>query len=113
MVLCYPPHIGFAQGTFQNLDFEMANVPDIPQGQTWSDVLITEGLPGWTGYSYLGTNPIPTVLHNNQSAGAPRIAIWGPQWSPSQILQGQYTVHLQAGIGGFGFMRLPSAIAQT
>ena len=52
-----------AQGTFQNLDFEQANVPVVPSGQFGSDVLSTDGVPGWT--TYMGGAQVNTVLHNN------------------------------------------------
>ena|ERR1043166_2624844 len=82
-----------AQGTFQNLDFEQANVPIVPAGQFGSNVLSTDGVPGWT--TYVGTNQVMSILHNNVSLGAAAISILGPSWSFGDILQGQYSVLLQ------------------
>jgi hypothetical protein len=92
------------QGTFRNLDFEEATVPDVPAGQYGSDVPVTAGLPGWTAYVYDATNPVTTILHNNFSLGAPAVAILGPFWSPGGILQGQYSVRLQASFPSLSVM---------
>jgi len=83
------------QGTFQNLDFEQAKVPDVPAGQFGSDVSSTDGVPGWT--TYIGGGQVTTILHNNDTLGAPAIAILGPFWAfpANAILQGQYTVFLR------------------
>ena len=53
---------GYGQGNFINLDFELANVPDIPAGQYGADVSSTDGVPGWT--TYIGTNQGTTIRHN-------------------------------------------------
>jgi hypothetical protein len=89
---------GVAQSTFQNLDFEAANVPNVPPLQFGSDVLVTDGVPGWT--VYLGGIPQSSMLHNNMSLGAAEVAIYGPQWFSSDILQGNYTVSLQPSTAG-------------
>jgi len=96
-----------AQGTFQNLDFEQANVPDVPAGQFGTDVSSTDGVPGWT--TYIGGDQVTTILHNNDTLGAPAIAILGPFWlAPEEILQGKYTVFLRPKFDGTIF----PAIAQ-
>ena len=82
------------QGTFQNLDFEQAKVPDVPANQGGADVLSTDGVPGWT--TYIGGREVTTILHNDLNLGAPGIAILGPSWSGAGILQGRYSVALQA-----------------
>jgi hypothetical protein len=86
------------QGTFQNLDFEAANVPDVPAGEFGSDVLVSDGAPGWT--VYLGGVRQGTMLHNSVSLGAARLAINGPQWFSDQILEGRYSVSLQPSTAG-------------
>jgi hypothetical protein len=87
------------QGTFQNLDFEQANVPTVPAGQFGTDVASTDGVPGWT--TYIGGVQVTTILHNNDTLGSPAVAILGPLWSYSEeILQGQYTVHLRPRFDG-------------
>ncbi len=98
-----------AQGTFQNLDFESANVPFVPAGQFGSDVAVSNGVPGWN--VYIGSGQAATMLHNNISlGGATEVAIFGPQWFSSQILQGSYTVSLEPAT--VGPLVLP-AIGQT
>jgi hypothetical protein len=87
-----------AQGTFENLDFESANLPTIPQGQFGGLVPIGSAVPGWT--AYLGTDEVATVLHNNLTLGDASIDILGPVWiAPNAIIEGQYTVVLQSGRG--------------
>src|SRR5258706_375259 len=84
-----------AQGTFRNMDFELANVPVVPSGQFGADVSIASGLPGWTAYfNGQAVNPTNTISHNDLSLAAAAIGIEGPQWNPAQILQGQYTAYL-------------------
>ena len=85
--------IGRSQGSFVNLDFESANVPDIPQFQGGADVAASIGIPGWT--PYLGGIPVTTILHNNETLTAAAIAIQGPSWPSQSILQGSYTVLLE------------------
>ena len=86
-----------AQGTFQNLNFENANLSPIPSGQFGSAVSITDALPGWNGY--LGTNETTGVLQNNSTLGSASIDILGPNWASGGIIEGQYTVLLQFGRG--------------
>jgi hypothetical protein len=80
---------------FQNLDFEDANLSVIPSGQFGGLVSITNALPYWSGY--LGTNQTAQVLQNNLTLGSASIDIVGPDWTPSLIIQGQYTLVLQSG----------------
>jgi hypothetical protein len=86
------------QGAFQNLNFESANVPVVPPQQFGSDVSVSNGVPGWA--VYLGGSPQSSMLHNNVSIGAARVAINGPQWFADQILEGSYTVSLQPSTAG-------------
>ena len=87
------------QGTFQNLGFEQANLPDVPAGQVGTDVSSTNGVPGWT--TYIGGVQVTTILHNGDTLGAPSIAILGPFWEFStEILQGQYTVRMRVNFLG-------------
>jgi len=86
------------QGTFQNLNFEQANVPDVPAHQFGSDVSASDGVPGWVVYTYGG--PASSMFHNNISTGAAEVAIYGPQWFSDQILEGRYTVSLQPATAG-------------
>lgn len=93
-----------AQGTFQNLDFELANLPDVPFGQPGGSVTIAAGLPGWAGY--IGTQRVSTIIHNDLSLGDAALSILGPQLIGG-VFQGKYAAVLQAGSG------TPAAIAQT
>jgi len=89
-----------AQGSFQNLGFESADLPVIPQGQFGSLVPISAGMPGWTGF--LGAQQTTQVLQNNLTLGDPSIDILGPDFStgPGGIIEGNYTAVLQAGGSG-------------
>lgn len=84
----------FAQGTFQNLGFESANLTPIPAGQFGSLVPVAAALPGWQ--VYYGTNQATQVLQNNLTAGAASVDILGPDWQ-NGIIEGNYTAVLQAG----------------
>jgi hypothetical protein len=87
---------GLAQG-FINLNFEMANVPNVPTNQIGAFVSVTDGMPGWTAY-YLGQ---PNLIgHNTVSGGGAVVAIEGPSWPSSQILQGNYTAYVIGSTAG-------------
>lgn len=86
---------GFAQGSFQNLDFESATLAPIPSGQSGGMVTIASGMPGWN--VYIGNEQETSVLHNNVTAGSGSVDIWGPQFS---VIEGNYTAVLQTGIRG-------------
>jgi hypothetical protein len=90
--------LSHAQGTFQNLNFEAANVPDVPPGQGGDPVLVSEGVPGWT--VYIGGIEQSSMFHNDRSIGAAEVGIYGPQWNSVQILEGRYTVSLQHSTAG-------------
>jgi hypothetical protein len=96
------------QGTFQNLNFEQALVPDIPSGQGGNIVSVSNGVPGWA--VYLGGVQQSSMVHNDRSLGAAAVAIDGPQWASSQILEGKYTVSLQHSTAG---PAITAAIGQT
>jgi hypothetical protein len=86
----------FAQGTFQNLDFELANVQDLPPGQGES-VAVTNGVPGWGIFPEL---PGGMMLHNSLPLGGAAVSVNGPQLPADQILQGVYTVALYHSVAG-------------
>jgi hypothetical protein len=101
-----------AQGTFQNLGFESANLSPIPSGQFGSYVSSIDAIPGWT--AYLGTNQLTQVLQNNYTLGDASVDIWGPHWSFGGIIEGQYTVVLQSGLDTFGSdSNVGASISQT
>ena len=84
-----------AQGTFQNLDFESANLTSIPSGQYGGEVPLSSALPGWS--ASIGGVPVTEVLQNNYTLGAASIDIFGPNWAflGPGIIGGNYTVFLQ------------------
>ena len=100
-----------AVSPFQNLDFQSANLSEIPAGQFGGNVPITNALPFWTGY--LGTNRVTQALHNSITLGNVSIDILGPNWDASPLILGQYTVMLQSGGNPFGGGAANAAIAQV
>jgi hypothetical protein len=86
---------GLRAQEFQNLDFESANVSNLPSGQS-EFVSVADGLPGWT--AYIGTNQLTQVGHNVITIGGADVGIWGPDYGFGfPPLQGTYTAILQPG----------------
>jgi len=54
----------YAQGTFQNLDFEGAQIVPISGSPSW--IATTNALPGWTGF--VGANQVSRITYNNPLA---------------------------------------------
>jgi hypothetical protein len=92
------------QGTFVNLDFELAQVPDTPPGGTGGVVSGSDALPGWSALP----GQFGEVYHNTTTIGSPSITLFGPNWNSSDIFQGRYTVRLATAFSNTG-----SAIGQT
>ena len=95
-----------AQGTFRNLDFELAQVPTSTPPSTL--VPASEALPLWT--AYVGNNQQSTVLYNNLYLGQAVVALLSSDPRnpfPNGVIQGNYTAVLEAGAGG------DAAISQT
>jgi len=92
-----------AQGTFQNLDFESANLSPVPPNQNIVEVSAASALPGWT--AYLGTAQQTQVIQNSCGEGEAEIDVFGPNYpaagpSPGLIpgtIDGNYSVLLQSG----------------
>jgi hypothetical protein len=82
-----------AQGTFQNLNFESANVSGFSPGS----VPFTNALPGWSGYTYGGTNNM--AVYNTVGLGSALVTLQGPG-SSYPIAEGNYMVILQGSSGG-------------
>lgn len=95
------------QGTFQNLDFESANVSAFPRGS----VPIANAMPGWVGY--LGVISTSTVFYDDVSIGGAAISlqstnsILAPNVSP---IAGRYSALLQSSVG---IEPSTAAVAQT
>jgi hypothetical protein len=85
-----------AQGTFQNLNFESADLSPIPSGQFGGEVSLSSALPDWNGL--IDGTVVTQVLQNNETLGAASIDILGPNWTllGPGIIDGSYTVFLQA-----------------
>ena len=92
------------QGSFQNLDFESANLSN-PSGLD-SDVPITNALPGWS--ASIGGVPVTQIWANVVSGGQATIDVPGPGWHTFNpgIIDGNYTVFLQAFNPGQGNVSL-------
>ena len=92
-----------AQGTFQNLNFESANLSPETPGPFPNYVPIGSALPDWTGY--IGTVQQTQVEYNATTLGTASIDILGPDWTGSLaasesgygIIDGNYTVVIQSG----------------
>lgn len=98
------------QGTFQNLDFESANLPSVPVGGFVSSL---SAIPSWT--AYYSTNVTTQIWHNNYALGAVNISIIGPGFTgpaPFNVIQGNYSVLLQSGLDATATTRMSAAIAQ-
>ncbi|HXI83453.1 MAG TPA: PEP-CTERM sorting domain-containing protein [Verrucomicrobiae bacterium] len=115
LLLCLSCAPSLLAQTFQNLDFEGANVPVLPINQT-AAVSVTNGLPGWS--AYIGTNQLTTIGENSITLGNANLGILAPNYlSPAfgaqfQPLQGLYSAILQAG-GTQNQGAQPASIAQT
>jgi hypothetical protein len=91
-----------AQGTFQNLDFESADLSPIPPNEgPLVYVSVTSALPGWE--AYLGSTPDTQILQNNYTRGEASVDILGPNYPAAGsfltpgVIDGNYSVLLQAG----------------
>jgi hypothetical protein len=63
----------FGQGTFQNLNFEMAQLPVIPAGQSGGTVSISNALPYWR--VFMGADEVFLVRHNDPTLTSRRSAV--------------------------------------
>jgi hypothetical protein len=98
----------FVQSRFQNLDFELAQLPVLAPDQFGGPVAGGEAIPGWTAYTF--GSPVAQVLHNGTTLGSPAVTIYGPNWTGSEILGGHYSVQIKSGTRSSG---LSSAIGQA
>jgi len=91
-----------AQGTFQNFNFESANIP--PSTPIPSFLPISDALPGWTA------TPSSPVVYDGISTGGEGISIIDQNESGFQPLQGNYSVLL---FGGGAPSVISAEISQT
>jgi hypothetical protein len=105
-----------AQGTFwENLDFELADVPPTPVGAYGDTVDPALAFPSWT----LSTVSLGTrtnygfyILYNNMTLDSPAIDLVGPEFpnGPRMTpLQGSYSVFMQYSI----FFQVAPRLSQT
>jgi hypothetical protein len=97
--------VASAQTPFQNLNFEAAVLPPVPDPNPmppdYGRVDISFALPGWT--AYVGTTPERRILYDNVFLDSAGIGIFNtncanPMIAPfCRVLEGQYTAWLQAG----------------
>src|SRR5712671_6794392 len=102
LILLFASSSAFAQGTFQNLDFEQATLVPIP-GDPYQRVQFAAALPGWTGY--VGTNLETAALYNRTFLDSSGISIIDSGWSASPAsfgvpgpYEGNFSAILQAGV---------------
>jgi hypothetical protein len=104
---------GRCQGSFQNLDFESANVPYPTSGV--SGYPFAEVLPSWTGY--LDTNQAAGAVYNGVSGGGTLTSLVTADTTypnDGRVIAGRFTAALSAGYYGLSNPILaPAAIAQT
>jgi hypothetical protein len=95
-----------AQGTFQNLNFEAANVPASGPEPYGTFVPIGSALPGWT--AYVGVDQQTQAGYNTVTDGTANISLIGPTWTTYDtdqlgfglvgIIDGNYSVLLESGV---------------
>ena len=104
----------FAQGTFRNLNFESATVPNVPPNLP---VLLnaSDAVPGWT--VYIGTNQSSQVWYNGISAGGAFVSIIDRHtaYVGNRVISFNFTATLDSGIAFFGGTGIPvsAALAET
>ncbi len=83
-----------AQGTFQNLNFEAANLVAVPGG-----IAFGQALPNWAGF--VGGVPQSAVLSNSyylDTSGITIVTMDWPGYFDAGVISGGYSVLLQAGL---------------
>ncbi len=99
-----------AQGAFQNLDFEAANVTGYAPGDY---IPVSAALPGWSPFyssGLYGTQYVSQVVYDVVSIGGPVVSLYDTNFSVNYVPQGRYSAVLYAG----GSVPLYSAgISQT
>lgn len=86
---------------FINLNFESANLPILPPGQSGGNVTVGNALPGWQ--VFYGTSSVPntTVLYNNYTLSSINASIFGPGfYSDTEVgtIEGNFMPFLQSGL---------------
>ncbi len=89
--------VAAGQGTFQNLNFESANIP--PGTQPLADLSFGNALPGWSGTygNGSGSSPATFVVYDGMSLGGPVMCIIDKLNVGTKPLQGNYSPYLFGG----------------
>jgi hypothetical protein len=109
-VVCVSAFHAEAQGTFQNLDFEAANIVTIP-GQPFQ-AAVADALPGWT--VDFGSAPQTQIPYNSTiDGGQATVEIFanGYPGGPGPVIDGNFDVFLQG--GRFNGVPVNASISQT
>jgi hypothetical protein len=88
-----------AQGTFQNLNFEEANIVPIAGSPYYPyAITVANALPGWT-VDY-GSAQQTQILYNDPSLGDTAVTLYanGYPGSPVPVIDGNFSVLLQGGL---------------
>jgi hypothetical protein len=98
-----------AQGTFENLNFEDANIVPIP-GQPYA-ITVANALPDWT-VDY-GNVQQTQILYNGPSLGAVQVTLLASGYPgvDGPIIDGNFSVFLQGGL--FNGAQANASISQT
>lgn len=85
------------QGTFQNLDFESANLAGYSPGNYGTFVPVYAGLPGWS--AYLSESAQFQICYDGASLGGAMIAVMDKQAAQAHqdFIQGKYYAALFGG----------------
>ncbi len=84
----------FTQGTFQNLDFEMARIIPIVGGPNYRyDIATTNALPAWN--AFIGSSQVPQITYNDPALGSTYITLWATNGAQ---ISGNFSVLLQGGL---------------
>jgi hypothetical protein len=97
LALLFSAVVAPGQGTFQNLNFESANIPGGTQAA--SMVPMSSALPGWSGYlsSTNGISPWTQAVYDGVSLGGPGICLIDQKQGQLKPLQGIYSLLLYGG----------------
>jgi hypothetical protein len=93
-ILLHSLSAGFAQGTFQNLNFESPLTPLVVSDPDAHYVTAASALPGWIAYR--GTNPTDVVYFNVLSIGSVDVSLLSPGYGFAAP-EGSYFVELYPG----------------
>lgn len=91
-----------------NLDFESAHIqPEDPLGFA----PVSTALPGWS--AYIGTREITEVLYDNESLGSTAVGLLGTFHGGTLVLEGGFTLLMQAGVDSMIGGSADASIAQS